>query len=344
MEETIKQIPKTFISYSWDNQQHVEWVRELADRLVRYGLDVILDQYELEAGKDINYFMETAMLADRIILIMTPNYKLKADKRTGGVGYEYSMISKQLYDAAPDTNKIIPILRSGDTDISCPSYLQTKMFHNMTQADQFELRFMELTKIIQRKPLIPKPPLGTLPENTKAEDLTSETEQALKDLKIKEAHIANKRMKIDSHEGVNIFNSTVYKILETIDKLVENYKNNFQFYFHTKKNPTDWYLLSTVNFTAQFSAHQVYNNTAIEAYITLQLYRGPFGLNRGIDYNGPVEEIYIEKYKFDLDENMDVVFCNFDRPTIKLKPDDIPTILLRDIVTKEINLRRDKLE
>ena len=46
--------PIIFISYSWDSEVHKEWILKLADDLIKdYGADVILDQYELNAGKDL---------------------------------------------------------------------------------------------------------------------------------------------------------------------------------------------------------------------------------------------------------------------------------------------------
>lgn len=36
----------TFISYSWDNENHTDWVLNLGNSLVSFGLDVILDQYD----------------------------------------------------------------------------------------------------------------------------------------------------------------------------------------------------------------------------------------------------------------------------------------------------------
>ncbi len=84
-----------FISYSWDSPEHSEWVLNFANDLVKGGVDVMLDQYDLSAGKELTHFMEKSVGADKIIMIMTPNYKLKADKREGGVGFEYSLITQE---------------------------------------------------------------------------------------------------------------------------------------------------------------------------------------------------------------------------------------------------------
>ncbi|MGX2954498.1 toll/interleukin-1 receptor domain-containing protein [Shewanella sp. JL219SE-S6] len=39
--------PRCFISYSHDNENHKEWVLNLATRLVKNGVDVTLDQWDL---------------------------------------------------------------------------------------------------------------------------------------------------------------------------------------------------------------------------------------------------------------------------------------------------------
>ncbi|MEL6135162.1 MAG: toll/interleukin-1 receptor domain-containing protein, partial [Bacteroidota bacterium] len=87
----MEQPIKVFISYSWDSDEHKEWVKQLADRLMADGIDITLDQYDLLLGRNLTHYMEEAVeTANKVILILTENYKLKAEKRTGGVGYEYS--------------------------------------------------------------------------------------------------------------------------------------------------------------------------------------------------------------------------------------------------------------
>ncbi len=52
-------VPRVFISYSHDSQQHKKWVLDLATRLRNSGVDAIIDQWELQPGADIPHFMET---------------------------------------------------------------------------------------------------------------------------------------------------------------------------------------------------------------------------------------------------------------------------------------------
>lgn len=52
---------KVFISYSWDDDSHKEWVRNLATRLRKDGVDVTLDQWHIVPGDQIPSFMEQAV-------------------------------------------------------------------------------------------------------------------------------------------------------------------------------------------------------------------------------------------------------------------------------------------
>ncbi|WP_051929381.1 toll/interleukin-1 receptor domain-containing protein [Flavobacterium sp. 83] len=119
---------KVFISYSWDNSEHQEWVLSLAkDLMNKFGIQVILDQFELSAGKDLTYFMESSIEnADKVLIILTPNYKIKAEDRKSGVGYETSMITQEIFESSITKIKFIPILRVGDSKSSSPKFLKSK--------------------------------------------------------------------------------------------------------------------------------------------------------------------------------------------------------------------------
>ena len=90
-------IPTAFISYSWDSESHKEWVRTLAEKLRGQGVRVILDQWELGVGGDRTHFMESNIVASEfVIIVCTPTYATKGNRRDGGVGYEAMIITSQL--------------------------------------------------------------------------------------------------------------------------------------------------------------------------------------------------------------------------------------------------------
>ena len=101
-----------FISYSWDSQEHKEWVLKLATYLIeKAGCHVLLDQFDLAAGKELIHFMENGLeIADKVLIILTEDYKKRADARTGGTGFEYSLISQGLYDLQAINDKLQVLL------------------------------------------------------------------------------------------------------------------------------------------------------------------------------------------------------------------------------------------
>ena len=125
-----------FISYGWDNDTHRDWVRALADRLSD-SFNVVIDA-KAPLGTELNMFMEQMIShADRVLLILTPMYKLKADNRQNGVGYESVLISSELYHNQSST-KFIPVIRKGSVEESYPLYLGNRKGVFMTVDDEYE--------------------------------------------------------------------------------------------------------------------------------------------------------------------------------------------------------------
>ncbi|MFM9943645.1 MAG: toll/interleukin-1 receptor domain-containing protein, partial [Bacteroidia bacterium] len=153
--------PVVFISYSWDNEVHKQWILNLAERLSSNGIEVILDRYHLRPGKSLPHFVESSIKdADRIIIIFTPNYKLKADKRDGGVGYEYSIMNAELYKNQTSNEKIIPMLRSGGLEESIPTFMQQFIHIDIRNNENFETSYNDLLREIYNEPVIQKPMVG----------------------------------------------------------------------------------------------------------------------------------------------------------------------------------------
>ena len=160
----MNQNPKVFIHYSWDNELHKVWTLYLANRLISDGVDVIIDQYDLKLGSNNNYFMEKINNAAKVLLIMTPEYKIKADNRTSGVGYEYQIITTEFSKNIANNNKFIPILRAGEIQLSIPTFLQSFLHLNMRNDDDFEKNYIELLQNIYDEPTIQRPSIGIKPD------------------------------------------------------------------------------------------------------------------------------------------------------------------------------------
>ena len=176
-------VPKVFISYSHDNQDHKKWVLELAQRLRNSGVDAILDQFRVSLGEDLGSFMEKNVAeSDRVIMVCTDTYVAKANDGLGGVGYEKMIITSE-YMSQIDTKKVIPLIRQNGTYI-LPTFLKSRLHINFTRDDEFELQFDNLLREIHEAPLFKEPPVGNNPfESVKekpAESITDKKTELLK--------------------------------------------------------------------------------------------------------------------------------------------------------------------
>ncbi len=328
-----------FISYSWDSEPHKEWVLNFANDLLKGGVDVILDQYELSAGKEMTHFMEKSVGADKILMVMTPNYKLKADKRQGGVGYEYSLITQEYYSKQSDKTKILPILRGGDGDSSSPAYMKTKIYHDMLDEKHYDTRLFELIKLVHDKPLVSKPALGKVPSFDTP--TIPDIDKRLLDFNAQEELDGKKFALINSVDGIKLFETETDKIFKNIGDNVNHYKYNHKFYLTTKSSSHEKsYLISTVNFTYYFAPHRSFSNSISEAYITMNFFIGPVGLDDlMIDYDGKKESIYKRKYFFKLNDDLKPVWVNQDDENDILQTNDIHSLMFREVINFEIDLR-----
>ena len=85
---------------------------------------MLFDKFDLAVGDNIPVYMEQAIeKANKILVILTPPYKSKFDKREGGVGYETALYITDLSTMLATNNKVLPILRRGDFVTSIPKNL-----------------------------------------------------------------------------------------------------------------------------------------------------------------------------------------------------------------------------
>ncbi len=161
--ETTKVPPVAFISYSHDSRQHKWWVAELGRNLRRKGVDVILDQWDADAGDDLAKFMERSVSsADRVLIICTETYVQKADEGKGGVGYEAMIVTGELVQDL-GVKKFIPIIRQEPGKDRKPKFLSTRKHIDFSRDDEFDEKFDELVRTLHKAPKDPKPELGPNP-------------------------------------------------------------------------------------------------------------------------------------------------------------------------------------
>ena len=156
--------PLVFISYSWDNKTHESWVRQLASDLMTNGIEVRLDQWENKNGDDIPHFMdESGAIAERVLCILTPTYKVKASQLIGGVGYEYRNMTAEIFSNVL-TNKFIPVLRKGAPEEAIPVALRGRVYVDMRDDSKYNEKLEDILRDIYNKPKHPKPKLGIPPK------------------------------------------------------------------------------------------------------------------------------------------------------------------------------------
>lgn len=167
------QTPKVFISYSHDNEEHRGWVYRLACRLVESGVEVVLDQWDIQLGSNILKFMEKGLTnSDRVLVVCTDNYNKKSNEGLGGVGYEKNILTAELF-YEQDTNKFIPCIRGVTTLAKTPVCLGGRAYLDFTDDSGFEVNLKQLLHELFGVPLKPKPSLGKGPFPVPEEDALS---------------------------------------------------------------------------------------------------------------------------------------------------------------------------
>lgn len=155
--------PRVFTSYSHDDQAHKDWVLRLADRLVRNGVDVLLDQWDMRLGGDLPSFMETGLTgADRVLAVCSLNYVEKANRSQGGVGYEKMILTGQLMRNVT-SDRIIPVIRNNSNQDVLPNFLSTRLYVDFRSDENFESRYTELIREIHGQQAVARPALGPNP-------------------------------------------------------------------------------------------------------------------------------------------------------------------------------------
>ena len=132
-----KRIPRVFISYSHDSDEHKAWVLTLAQRLAALPVWLLFDQWDLNLGGDLPRFMEQGIsTSDYVLVICTENYNQKANQGIGGSGYEKMIMTADLMQDQ-NTERFIPIVR-GNQQPSTPTFLGSRLYADFTNDEDFE--------------------------------------------------------------------------------------------------------------------------------------------------------------------------------------------------------------
>lgn len=148
--------PRAFVSYSWDDDLHKDWVAELAAELRADGVETILDQWHAVPGDQLPEFMEREIREnDYVLIICTPNYRLRSDERKGGVGYEGDIMTAEVLTSG-NHRKFIPILARSSWDESAPSWLKGKYYIDLSSPENRRKYYSDLTTtLLGTRPVAP---------------------------------------------------------------------------------------------------------------------------------------------------------------------------------------------
>lgn len=300
--------PIVFISYSWDDESHKEWVLQLStDLRTRYGVDILLDRFELSVGKNMTAFMEKSLEnADKVLIILTPEYKHKAENRKGGAGFEHSIISQDLYSLQDSNAKFLPVLRKGELQMSAPGFIKTLIYHSMKDDNQYESDLQELVRIIYNKPKIEKPILGQIPNFNEIQILDPIVERANR-IKSEERAEVERLNFLNTQEARYKADEEVRILFEEISKKAEKYRNDTPFWFNVQHDNCNKLNLYAEKFAIRLNWSGLYYNSLIECKLKLYYFNktAPPLDGRGFFLSGDEPEIIkSEEYFFDVDTSL----------------------------------------
>ena len=145
---------RTFISHTLISKEDEEWVKDLAIYLIDQNIQARLDKFHLRRGMDLPQWMCNELaLADKVLVVCNEQYKLKADGRLGGVGWETMIIQGDLANQPPESTKYQVIVRSEKIEDGLPLYLKTKYAFHAPTNDLSDSIKEELIKELLNLPL-----------------------------------------------------------------------------------------------------------------------------------------------------------------------------------------------
>lgn len=181
---------KVFISYSQDNANHSEKVKNFADNLRRLGVDAELDKYTPTPSLGWpTYMIQNILEAEFVICVCSAKYKERFEQRepigTGkGAKFEGRLITDIIYEAEVN-DKFIPVFIDDYNDTSIiPLVLLSYTRYTISNNSDFVNLYARLTH--QQK--ISKPKLGAIvPIKTLQQEfgIISEKDKQIRNIKNK---------------------------------------------------------------------------------------------------------------------------------------------------------------
>lgn len=221
--------PNVFVSYSWDNASHMEWVAYLVNELRKKGINADFDRNITQQGTvNLNRMMvENFRLSDYIIVVLTENYAQRANEHKGGVGLETTFLENELLN---NTKKIIPIKRSKGNDSEVIPYcLNGLVYIDFSDDSKFEGSLNELLYKIYGVNQFQLEPLGEKPDLTprKVQYKNEDNDITVPDINL----IPNLKQitDLDKKKYMKISYEKIKEELLNLSKSTKKHNNNFEF-------------------------------------------------------------------------------------------------------------------
>lgn len=118
MSEPIEELPpRAFISYTWDSEEHKDRVRNFSDLLREYGIDCIIDQYEISPPEGWTHWaINQVQESDYVLVVYTESFKNLSNKNNVSVAnrdfiWQADLVNNILYQMGRNEGgKFIPVV------------------------------------------------------------------------------------------------------------------------------------------------------------------------------------------------------------------------------------------
>jgi hypothetical protein len=151
-----------FVTYSWDGDNHENRVHSFVNFLRQNGFNAKIDKMLSQEQTSINFkqMMHQAMHSfNKVIVILSPGYKIKADEFKGGVGTEYRMLINDieanprkyiLFSFQDISPAIVPFgLQGNEVIVELSKLWQDRLFAKLSGEDLYHF-----SPVAQKKPSI----------------------------------------------------------------------------------------------------------------------------------------------------------------------------------------------
>lgn len=231
------ELEKVFISYSWDSDDHQEWIAHLVRSLRMEGYDANYDQnITSDSTVNLNRMMvEEIRDNDFIILVITEKYAEKADSFSGGVGFESELLLSLVNN---NRKKIILIIRQPDVSPKkVPFYLEGFHYFDFS-GRSFKGPFEELIHRLQKTP---KFDIGEIGEKRVRKPLIPN----IRDEELISSYKLPSLNKLNDLGKSKIMNETFNVLIDDLDKIFKVVsENNDGFEFEKSESHVDKFMFS----------------------------------------------------------------------------------------------------